>query len=104
MGGGWVDKLAQEGMVRGRIWQAKISKRITAWVPMENGHVVEDGDFAVDGVAFGGAEIKLEFHDPAGGAGHPRANWERAGERGGGRADRAKRARADFELRTAAKD
>ncbi len=68
---GLVDNVPQDGMASVRIWQANISKRITAWVPMENGHVVEEGDFAVDGVAFGGAEIKLEFHDPAGGAGHP---------------------------------
>jgi 2-methylaconitate cis-trans-isomerase PrpF len=36
---------------------------------MRGGEVVEDGDFALDGVAFPGAEIVLEFLAPAGGAG-----------------------------------
>ncbi|HEY2037476.1 MAG TPA: 2-methylaconitate cis-trans isomerase PrpF [Steroidobacteraceae bacterium] len=49
-----------------RLWQANIGKRIIAHVPMRSGEVVETGGFQLDGVAFPGAEVKLEFIDPAG--------------------------------------
>jgi probable AcnD-accessory protein PrpF len=49
-----------------RIWQANIGKKIIAHVPMRGGEVIESGSFQLDGVAFPGAEIKLEFIDPAG--------------------------------------
>ncbi len=48
-----------------RIWQANIGKPIIAHVQMQNGEVVEDGMFNLDGVAFPAAEVKLEFIDPA---------------------------------------
>jgi probable AcnD-accessory protein PrpF len=48
-----------------RIWQANISKKIIAHVPMQGGEVRELGDFELDGVAFPAAEVKLEFLDPA---------------------------------------
>jgi 2-methylaconitate isomerase len=50
-----------------RIWQANLGARIHAHVPMANGSVVEDGEFCLDGVAFPGAEIRLEFFDQANG-------------------------------------
>lgn len=50
-----------------RIWQSNIGKTILARVPMRDGQVCESGDFMLDGVAFPGAEIGLEFLDPAGG-------------------------------------
>jgi 2-methylaconitate cis-trans-isomerase PrpF len=49
-----------------RIWQANINAKIIAHVPMQNGEVVEEGDFELDGVTFPAAEIKIEFLDPAG--------------------------------------
>jgi hypothetical protein len=49
-----------------RLWQANIGKRIIAHVPMRGGEVEETGSFQLDGVAFPGAEVKLEFIDPAG--------------------------------------
>lgn len=49
-----------------RLWQANIGKRIIAHVPMHGGEVEETGSFQLDGVAFPGAEVKLEFIDPAG--------------------------------------
>lgn len=63
-----------EGLVAGiangtrpvRLWQANIGKRIIAHVPMRDGHVVEEGDFELDGVTFPAAEIKLEFLEPGG--------------------------------------
>lgn len=63
-----------EGLVGGitngtrqvRMWQANIGKRIIAHVPMRDGHVVEEGDFELDGVTFPSAEIKLEFLSPGG--------------------------------------
>ena len=54
-----------EGLARVRIWQANIAKTIVAQVPIRNGEVQEEGDFALDGVPFPAAEIKLEFLDPA---------------------------------------
>ncbi len=55
-----------EGMATVRIWQANIGKRIIAHVPMRGGAVLESGTFQLDGVAFSGAEVVLEFLDPAG--------------------------------------
>lgn len=52
------------GMIAVRIWQANIGKVIIAHVPVENGEVVEEGDFELDGVTFPAAEIALEFLDP----------------------------------------
>ncbi len=68
---GLVDGAPRDGMATVRIWQANIGKRITAHVPVAGGQVVEDGDYTLDGVAFGGAEIRLDFHDPAGSATQP---------------------------------
>jgi 2-methylaconitate isomerase len=55
-----------EGTAAVRIWQANIGKRIIAHVPMHRGEVQESGNFQLDGIAFPGAEVKLEFIDPAG--------------------------------------
>ena len=60
----------RDGIALVRIWQANIGKRIVAHVPMQAGHVVESGDFELDGVAFPGAGIRLDFPDPAGGEGN----------------------------------
>ena len=56
-----------DGTATVRLWQANIGRRIVARVPMRGGAVVEDGDFALDGVAFPAAEIALEFIDPGAG-------------------------------------
>lgn len=66
---GWVAPV--EGTTPVRIWQANIGKRIVAHVPVRQGEVVEEGDFELDGVAFPGAQIRIEFLDPAGGSGMP---------------------------------
>ncbi|HQY45969.1 MAG TPA: 2-methylaconitate cis-trans isomerase PrpF [Usitatibacteraceae bacterium] len=57
----------RDGTAIVRIWQANIGKRIVAHVPVKGGEVVEEGDFALDGVTFPSAEIRLEFLDPGGG-------------------------------------
>jgi probable AcnD-accessory protein PrpF len=64
---GLVDRarLPADGVATVRIWQANIGKTIVAHVPMAGGEVVETGDFALDGVTFPAAEIRLEFLDPA---------------------------------------
>ena len=54
-----------DGMATVRIWQANLGKKIIAHVPMRQGEVQELGDFELDGVAFPGAEVRLEFIDPA---------------------------------------
>lgn len=54
----------RDGIATVRIWQANISKKIIAHVPMADGDVLECGDFELDGVTFPSAEIKLEFMDP----------------------------------------
>ena len=57
----------RDGLATVRIWQANIGKRIVAHVPMRGGEVLEEGDFALDGVTFPAAEIALEFLEPGGG-------------------------------------
>jgi probable AcnD-accessory protein PrpF len=56
----------RDGIATVRIWQANIHKRILAHVPMRDGEVLEEGSFALDGVTFPSAEIRLEFLDPGG--------------------------------------
>jgi len=63
------ERIPRDGVCTVRIWQANIGKTIVAQVPIANGEVQEDGDFALDGVAFPAAEIVLEFLDPADEAG-----------------------------------
>ncbi|MBK8019681.1 MAG: 2-methylaconitate cis-trans isomerase PrpF [Betaproteobacteria bacterium] len=58
-----------EGTTTVGLWQENIGKRIVAHVPVADGEPVESGDFVMDGVAFTGAEILLEFMDPGGGEG-----------------------------------
>ncbi len=62
-----------DGTAPVRIWQANIGKKIIAHVPMHAGEVLESGSFQLDGIAFPGAELKLEFIDPAGEDGEPGA-------------------------------
>lgn len=54
-----------DGLATVRIWQANIGKKIIAHVPMQDGAVQEEGSFTLDGVALPGAEIRLEFIEPA---------------------------------------
>jgi 2-methylaconitate isomerase len=58
-----------QGTATVRIWQVNIGKKIIAHVPVKNGEVVEEGRFALDGVAFPAAEVKIEFLEPGGMAG-----------------------------------
>jgi probable AcnD-accessory protein PrpF len=60
---GWVSVI--EGTTLVRIWQQNIQKRILAHVPTRHSEVLEQGAFREDGVTFAGAEIVLEFLDPA---------------------------------------
>lgn len=53
-----------DGLATVRIWQANIGKQIIAYVPMQDGEVLETGDFELDGVTFPAAEIRLEFLSP----------------------------------------
>jgi len=55
-----------DGTAAVRVWQANIGKKIIAHVPMCRGEVQESGSFRLDGIAFPGAEEKLEFLDLAG--------------------------------------
>lgn len=62
-------RIPENGICVVRIWQKNISKTIIAHIPMTNGEVQETGDFELDGVTFPAAEVKVEFLDPADGAG-----------------------------------
>ncbi|QEY23360.1 2-methylaconitate cis-trans isomerase PrpF [Neisseria animalis] len=68
---GLVDKskIPSDGICTVRIWQKNIGKTIIAHVPMQNGEVLETGDFELDGVTFPAAEVVIEFLDPADGGG-----------------------------------
>jgi hypothetical protein len=57
----------RDGTAVVRIWQANVGKRIVAHVPMQDGAVVEEGDFELDGVTFPSAEIRLDYLDLGGG-------------------------------------
>jgi probable AcnD-accessory protein PrpF len=54
----------REGLATVRIWQVNTRSHIVAQVPMQDGEVVEEGGFRLDGVNFPGAEIALQFPDP----------------------------------------
>ncbi|MCX3310995.1 2-methylaconitate cis-trans isomerase PrpF [Pantoea vagans] len=58
----------KKGIVKVRIWQENISARIIAHVPVSDGEVLEEGGYFLDGVAFPGAEISLEYLNPCGDA------------------------------------
>ena len=62
-------RVPRDGIAEVRIWQANISKTIIAHVPITGGEVQETGDFELDGVTFPAAEVRIEFLDPADGAG-----------------------------------
>ncbi len=68
---GLVDKskLPDNGIAVVKIWQANIHKTIIAHVPMQDGEVLELGDFELDGVTFPAAEVVVEFINPADGDG-----------------------------------
>ncbi|WP_338849926.1 2-methylaconitate cis-trans isomerase PrpF [Massilia sp. W12] len=59
------ERVPHNGVCTVRIWQANISKTIIAHVPVQDGQVLESGDFELDGVTFPAAEVQLEFLDPA---------------------------------------
>jgi probable AcnD-accessory protein PrpF len=63
---GLVDGAPCDGVASVRIWQANINAKIIAHVPMQDGAVVDEGEFELDGVTFPAAEIKIEFLDPGG--------------------------------------
>lgn len=52
-----------------RIWQTNLGRALVAYVPVSDGQVVEAGELRIDGVAFPGAEIRIEYPDPAGTSG-----------------------------------
>ena len=58
-----------EGVTEVGLWQDNLGERIVARVPVRDGRPMESGTFLMDGVAFPGAEILLEFLDPGGGDG-----------------------------------
>ena len=63
------DRIPDNGVAVGRIWQANIEKTIVAHVPITDGRVQETGDFELDGVTFPAAEVVIDFMDPADGDG-----------------------------------
>jgi probable AcnD-accessory protein PrpF len=54
----------RDGLATVRIWQANIGAKIISHVPMQDGAVLEEGDFELDGVTFPAAEIRIEFLNP----------------------------------------
>ncbi|WP_416192051.1 2-methylaconitate cis-trans isomerase PrpF [Neisseria sp. CCUG12390] len=63
------EKIPSDGICTVNIWQKNIAKTIITHVPMQNGEVLETGDFELDGVTFPAAEVQIEFLDPADGEG-----------------------------------
>lgn len=56
----------QEGITAVHIYNTNTDKYITADVPVKNGQVVYDGDYAIAGVPGTAAPIRLQFLHPAG--------------------------------------
>ncbi|WMC12211.1 2-methylaconitate cis-trans isomerase PrpF [Oceanimonas pelagia] len=67
-------RLPQNGIATVRIWQANIGQTLLVHVPMKDGQVQESGDFALDGVTFAAAEIRVDFMAPGEGALFPTGN------------------------------
>ena len=55
----------QQGTATVRLRHRELNARIVVHIPMQNGSVVEDGDFELDGVTFPAAEIIVEFLNPS---------------------------------------
>lgn len=62
-----------DGIARVVIRQADIGKTIVAHLPIKDGQPLEHGDCEIDGVAFAGAPIRLDFVDPGGHEADPKA-------------------------------
>ena len=54
-------QVPRDGIAHVHLHNRGMDARIDAYIPMSDGEVVEGGDFELDGVAFPGAEIRLEF-------------------------------------------
>src|SRR5258708_35513405 len=54
-------QVPRDGIAQVHLRNCGVDARIDAYIPMADGEVVEGGDFELDGVAFPGAEIRLEF-------------------------------------------
>lgn len=57
---GFVD-VPSEGVATVRIWQVNLGQQIVARVPVQAGQTAETGSFEMDGVAFPGTEILIEY-------------------------------------------
>jgi len=57
-------QVPRHGIAQVHLHNRGMDARIDAYIPMSDGEVVEGGDFELDGVAFPGAEIRLEFLYP----------------------------------------
>jgi probable AcnD-accessory protein PrpF len=57
-------QVPRDGIAQVHLHNRGMDAWIDAYVPMSDGEVVEGGDFELDGVAFPGAEIQLEFLYP----------------------------------------
>jgi 2-methylaconitate cis-trans-isomerase PrpF len=57
---------AQEPFTIVRIYNTNTKKMIYSKVPVQNGKVVSEGDYAIDGCPGTGAKIELSFMDPGG--------------------------------------
>jgi 2-methylaconitate cis-trans-isomerase PrpF len=57
---GFVD-VPSDGVATVRIWQVNLGQQIVARVPVRAGQTAETGSFEMDGVAFAGAEILIEY-------------------------------------------
>ncbi|MFJ1254624.1 PrpF domain-containing protein [Cupriavidus sp. CuC1] len=57
---------ARDSVTSVRIWQQNVGQACVARVPCRNGHPLEDGDLAEDGLPFAAAGIVLDYLAPAG--------------------------------------
>jgi len=61
-------KTPVNGIAEVRIWQANIKSRILSRFSVNHGRADEEGSYWLDGVAFSGAKVELEYFEPCGAA------------------------------------
>lgn len=58
-------KIPSDGKIAIKIWQVNTQKTIISHIPIKDFKAVETGDFKLDGVAFSGSEIRMEYLEPS---------------------------------------
>lgn len=61
----------EDGITRVRIWMRNLQQRVDALIPVQEGRVLEVGQFQENGTSFQSAEVQMEFFEPESFEEHP---------------------------------